>query len=164
MPSPRRPGAGSASTSARCSRPTRVPISTSSSVRAAMRSPGSHTDGAAPAYCRWHAFSASTVIRLAIVNDYELVVAGVAAMLANDRHRIRVTAIAPAAGSIDGVDVVLYDTYGPVDSSMAFLEVLVRRSRVPVIVYTWKLQPAVAREALRRGASGYLSKALTGSQ
>ncbi len=104
------------------------------------------------------------MIRLAIVNDYELVVAGVAAMLANDRHRIRVTAIAPAAGSIDGVDVVLYDTFGPVDSSMAFLEVLVRRSRVPVIVYTWKLQPAVAREALRRGASGYLSKALTGSQ
>jgi NarL family two-component system response regulator LiaR len=104
------------------------------------------------------------MIRLAIVNDYELVVAGVAAMLADDRHRIRVTALDASADSLDGVDVVLYDTFGPVNSSMDCLEELVRRSRVPVIVFTWKLRPAVAREALDRGASGYLSKALTGPQ
>jgi NarL family two-component system response regulator LiaR len=104
------------------------------------------------------------VIRLAIVNDYELVVAGVAAMLSDDRQRIRVIALDPSADSLDGVDVVLYDTFGPVNSSMDCLAELVRRSGVPVIVYSWKLRPDVAREALARGAAGYLSKALSGSQ
>ena len=47
---------------------------------------------------------------------------------------------------------------------MDYLAELIRRSGVPVIVYTWKLQPAVAREALARGAAGYLSKALSGPQ
>ena len=104
------------------------------------------------------------MIRLAIVNDYELVVAGVAAMLSDDRHRITVTALDPLSDELDSVDVVLYDTFGPVNSSMDYLADLIRRSGVPVVVYTWKLHPAVAREAIARGASGYLSKALTGSQ
>lgn len=104
------------------------------------------------------------MIRLAIVNDYELVVAGVAAMLGQERHRIRVTALDVSSDDLDQVDVVLYDTFGPVDSSMDCLEELVRRSGVPVIVYSWKLRQDIAREALIRGASGYLSKALTGEQ
>ncbi len=104
------------------------------------------------------------MIRLAIVNDYELVVAGVAAMLGHERHRIRVTAIDMACEDLDQVDVVLYDTFGPVNSSMDCLEELIRRSGVPVIVYSWKLRQDVAREALARGAAGYLSKALSGEQ
>ncbi len=104
------------------------------------------------------------MIRLAIVNDYELVVAGVAAMLSEERHRIRVTALDSTTDGLDGVDVVLYDTFGPVSCSMDRLEQLVHRNGVPVVVFTWKLRPDVASEALRRGASGYLSKALTGSQ
>ena len=104
------------------------------------------------------------MIRLAIVNDYEIIVAGVAAMLSQDRHRIQVTALDPSADSLDGVDVVLYDTFGPADSSMDRLEELVRASSVPVVVYTWKLRPDVAREAIARGAAGYLSKALTGPE
>jgi two-component system, NarL family, response regulator LiaR len=104
------------------------------------------------------------VIRLAIVNDYEIIVAGVAAMLAEDRHRIEVTSIYPTEDNVGNVDVILYDTFGPVDSSMEYLEKLLRRTNVPVIVYTWKLRPDVAREALERGAAGYLSKALTGAQ
>jgi NarL family two-component system response regulator LiaR len=104
------------------------------------------------------------VIRLAIVNDYELVVAGVAAMLSDERHRIQVTSLDPVTDGLDSVDVILYDTFGPVHSSMDYLAELIRRSGVPVIVYTWKLQPSVAREALARGAAGYLSKALSGPQ
>jgi len=106
----------------------------------------------------------SAPIRIAIVNDYELVVAGVAAMLSQDRHRIRVTALDTSAPDLDSVDVVLYDTFGPVQNSMDCLEELIHRSGVPVIVYTWKLRHDVAREALDRGAAGYLSKALTGTQ
>ena len=36
-----------------------------------------------------------SVIRLAIVDDYDLVVAGVAAMLSDQRHLIQVTALDP---------------------------------------------------------------------
>ena len=104
------------------------------------------------------------MIRLAIVNDYELVVAGVAAMLSEDRHRIWVTALDTSAPDLDSVDVVLYDTFGPVENSMDCLEELIRRSGAPVIVYSWKLRHDVAREALDRGAAGYLSKAMTGTE
>lgn len=104
------------------------------------------------------------MIRLAIVNDYELVVAGVSALLSEDRYRIRVTSIPSDTDDLDGVDVILYDTFGPVASSMDCLAELVRRSDVPVIVYTWQLHPSVTDEALGRGAAGYLSKALTGPQ
>src|SRR6478735_8784268 len=113
-----------------------------------------------PAYCRTHAVLTSSVIRLAIVNDYEVIVAGVAAMLSKERHRIQVTALDPTPGVVDGVDVILYDTFGPVDSSMDCLEELVSASSVPVVVYSWKLRPDVAREAISRGAAGYLSKAM----
>jgi NarL family two-component system response regulator LiaR len=109
------------------------------------------------------AVSASAVIRLAIVNDYELVVAGIAAMLEDDPG-IRVTTLDMSTDQLSGVDIVLYDTFGPVHSSMDYLGQLVRRSSVPVIVYSWKLHPARVRDALARGAAGYLSKALTGPQ
>jgi two-component system, NarL family, response regulator LiaR len=107
---------------------------------------------------------ASRVLRLAIINDYELVVAGVAAMLAADRDRIRVTSLDVSECDACGVDVVLYDTFGPAHSSMDRLEELVRRSRALVVVYTWNLRHDLALEAVARGAAGYLSKALTGRQ
>ena len=104
------------------------------------------------------------MIRLAIVNDYEVIVAGVAAMLSEDRHRIQVTALDPTAEDIDSVDVILYDTFGPADSSMERLEDLVRGSSAPVVVYSWKLRADVARDAISHGAAGYLSKAMTGHE
>jgi NarL family two-component system response regulator LiaR len=104
------------------------------------------------------------VTRLAIVNDYDLVVAGVASMLAEERQRVRVVELDTTHDDLTGVDVILYDTFGPAHSSMDTLEELISRSTVPVIVYTWKLSPWLAEEAIARGAAGYLSKALTGAQ
>lgn len=104
------------------------------------------------------------VIRLAIVNDYDLVVAGVAAMLADERHRVQVIGIDTDVDQLHGVDLIIYDTFGPIQSSMDHLGELIRRSSVPVIVYTWKLRADLADEAIARGASGYLSKAMTGAE
>jgi NarL family two-component system response regulator LiaR len=111
-----------------------------------------------------HVASVGKMIRLAIVNDYDVIVAGVASMLSQERHRIQVTALDPVEANLDTVDIVLYDTFGPVENSMDQLEKLIHRTGVPVVVYTWKLRPDVAREAIARGASGYLSKALSGPQ
>jgi DNA-binding NarL/FixJ family response regulator len=104
------------------------------------------------------------MIRLAIVNDYELVVAGIATMLSGERHRIQVTAFGPAEDGPSNVDVVLYDSFGPVDDPMVRLDELIARSRVPVVVYSWKLNERAVRRALERGAAGYLSEALGGAE
>ncbi len=105
-----------------------------------------------------------SALRLAIVDDYDLVVAGVAAMLSDQRHLIQVTALDPATVETAGVDVLLYDPFGSPRSSMDSLGRLVHRSAVPVIVYTWEMHPAASEQALGLGAAGYLSKALGGDQ
>jgi hypothetical protein len=46
------------------------------------------------------------MIRVAIVNDYDLIVAGVASMLEQDRRRIQVKELDPFEANVDSVDVV----------------------------------------------------------
>ena len=42
------------------------------------------------------------------------------------------------------------------------LEDFVRDSGAKVVIYSWNLRPELIEEAMARGASGYLSKVLTG--
>jgi two-component system, NarL family, response regulator LiaR len=100
-------------------------------------------------------------IRLAIVDDYAVVVAGVAALLAEER--IDVVETGASVPVVTDVDVVLYDTFGQVQGEGVGLEDLVRDSGAKVVVYSWNLQPALIEEALASGACGYLSKVLTGT-
>ena len=51
-------------------------------------------------------------IRVAIVNDYEIVVAGVAAMLAPYHDRVNVVELDSGLPVLSDVDVILYDTFG----------------------------------------------------
>ena len=106
------------------------------------------------------------MIRLAIVNDYDLVVAGVAAMLSEERDRIQVTALdADATQPRQDVDVVLYDTFGPAHSSMDYLEALVDGARCRSSSTRWNAPTCPQRSKHSdAGQPGYLSKALTGSQ
>lgn len=102
----------------------------------------------------------TTPIRIAIVNDYELVVAGVAAMLAPHQDRIAVIELDSSLPVVSDVDVVLYDTFGQPQGDSADLESLVADSQARVVVFSWNLQEELVRAALARGASGYLSKGL----
>ena len=65
-------------------------------------------------------------LRVAIVNDYELVVAGVAAMLAPHHERIAVVELDSGLPVVSDVDVILYDTFGQVQGDGVDLEDLVR--------------------------------------
>jgi len=103
-------------------------------------------------------------IRIAIVNDYELVVAGVAAMLAPHHDRIAVVELDASLPVVSDVDVVLYDTFGQPQGNTADLEALVDGNDARVLVFSWNLQEELVRAALARGASGYLSKALTAAE
>ena len=101
-------------------------------------------------------------LRLAIVDDYAVVVAGVAALLAEEH--IDVVETDASQSVISDVDVVLYDTFGQVQGSGLDLEDFVRDSGARVVVYSWNVEPKMVVQALAGGARGYLSKVLTGQQ
>lgn len=101
-------------------------------------------------------------IRLAIVDDHAVVVAGVASFLAAER--IDVVETDASLPVISDVDIVLFDTFGQVEGDGIDLEDFVRDSGARVVVYSWNLQPAMVAEAVAKGARGYLSKVLTGPE
>ena len=79
-------------------------------------------------------------LRLAIVDDYAVVVAGVASFLAGRAHRRgRDRGVAPV---ISDVDIVLYDTFGQVQGEGIDLEDFVRDSGAKVVIYSWNLEPS----------------------
>jgi two-component system, NarL family, response regulator LiaR len=101
-------------------------------------------------------------LRLAIVDDYAVVVAGVASFLKNES--IEVVETGASTPVISDVDIVLYDTFAQVQGEGIDLEDLVRDSGAKVVVYSWNLKSQLIDQALAGGASGYLSKVLTGPQ
>lgn len=101
-----------------------------------------------------------TPLRVAIVNDYEIVVAGVGAALSPFRSRIAVVELDTGLPVISDVDLILYDTFGQVQGDGVDLEDLVRGGDAKVVIFSWNLQPDLVDRALERGASGYLSKEL----
>ncbi len=103
-------------------------------------------------------------IRVAIVNDYEIVVAGVASMLAPHADRVRVVELNAGVPVVSDVDVILYDTFGQVQGDGVDLEDLVRGNDAKVVIFSWNVQPELVERAILRGASGYLSKSMSGEE
>ncbi len=109
------------------------------------------------------AMKARPRIRLAIVDDYPVVVAGVASFLASED--IDVVETGALTSVLSDVDIVLYDTFAQIEGTGLDLEDFVRDSGgAKVVVYSWNLEPRLIEEVMARGASGYLSKVLTGPQ
>ena len=106
-----------------------------------------------------HGNAVKCPLRLAIVDDYAVVIAGVASLLAEER--IDVVETGANMPVITDVDIVLYDTFGQVTGENLDLEDFVRDSGAKVVIYSWNLQPALIDQALAGGACGYLSKVLT---
>src|SRR6478735_9481885 len=102
-------------------------------------------------------------MRLAIVDDYPVVVAGVASFLVAEH--IDVVETGTSSAVLSDVDIVLYDSFAQVEGEGLDLEDFVRDSGgAKVVVYSWNLDPRLIEEVVARGASGYLSKVLTGPQ
>jgi len=101
------------------------------------------------------------VIRVALVNDDEVVVRGLDSMLRNYSNRIEVVELVAGKQVIEPVDVALYDTFGMGQGNGRAVKQLVDSPRVKsVAVYTWNFQPWLTRETLNQGVRGYLSKSL----
>jgi two-component system, NarL family, response regulator LiaR len=99
-------------------------------------------------------------VRVAIVNDYELVVVGVAALLQPYRDRVEVIELDSNLPVLRDVDVVLYDTFGQVQGRSVDVASLRDGGQAKVAIYSWNLHPELVEESLEAGASGYLSKGL----
>lgn len=103
-------------------------------------------------------------VRIAIMNDYEIVVAGVAAVLAPFEPRIEVVELDVRRPVLSDIDVVLYDTFGQPQGKNLDLDDMVKDGSAKIAIFTWNTQRELVDHALARGASGYLSKALTGEE
>ncbi len=104
-------------------------------------------------------------IRLALVDDYEIVVTGLAHMFDQYRDRVVVAEIDLNKAVADDVDIALYDTFAQPEADHDDLDVLVDNPRARrVVVYTWNFQEDLVTSAINRGASGYLSKTLSAKE
>ena len=101
-------------------------------------------------------------ITVALVDDYDVVLLGVAQMLDQYRDRVVVAEIDSNEPLDDPVDIVLYDSFAQPESDHEEIRVLVDNPRARrVVVYTWNFHPDLVDSARRQGARGYLSKTLT---
>jgi DNA-binding NarL/FixJ family response regulator len=104
-------------------------------------------------------------ILVALVDDYDVVLTGVASMLDPYRDRVLVAEIDANEPLVDTVDIALYDSFAQPESDHDQIEVLVRSpSAKRVVVYTWNFAPELIDSARRRGAHGYLSKTLSAQE
>lgn len=103
-------------------------------------------------------------IRVAAVNDYELIVEGVGALLRRYPEQVEVCDRLIVGETIrHEVDVALYDTYGRVGAAAPAVRRLASDEYVGhVAMFSLDLRPTVISEARAAGASGFISKALPG--
>jgi DNA-binding NarL/FixJ family response regulator len=103
----------------------------------------------------------SRPIKVALVDDYDVVVISVANMLDRYRDRVVIAELDSTMPVDDPVDIVLYDSFAQPESDHEEIAVLVANPRARrVVVYTWNFHPDLIASAQQHGAHGYLSKTL----
>ena len=101
-------------------------------------------------------------IRVALVNDYELVVAGLGHFFDSYPEAIEVVQMSADAAVTSQVDIALYDTFGHGSPRVEAIDQLLANPHVAkTVVYTWVLDAELIDSSLRQGISGYLSKSMT---
>ena len=92
-------------------------------------------------------------ITVALVDDYDVVVMGVANMLGQYGDRIVVAELDSTTSVEDPVDIVLYDSFAQPESDHEEIRVLVEHAQAGrVVVYTWNFHPELIESARRQGA------------
>ena len=84
----------------------------------------------------------SSPITVALVDDYDVVVMGVANMFDRYRDRVIVAELDSTMPVDDAVDIVLYDSFAQPESDHDEIAHLVANPRARrVVVYTWNFLP-----------------------
>jgi DNA-binding NarL/FixJ family response regulator len=98
---------------------------------------------------------------VALVDDYDVVLFGVARMLEPYRDRILIAELDTNEPVEDVVDIALYDSFAQAESDHDEIGVLIDNPRArKVVVYTWNFHPDLIEHARRKGVHGYLSKTM----
>jgi two-component system, NarL family, response regulator LiaR len=102
-------------------------------------------------------------VRLAIANDYEIVVRGLAAALEPHADRVQVAELTVDDDITPAADVVLYDVFGSGEVHTGDIRQVLDEGQHHVAVFTWNFDRHLIDLALGAGVRGYLSKGLGGS-
>jgi len=101
----------------------------------------------------------SRVITVAVINDYEVVVRGVASMLAPFSNRVCVVELDVGGDGSQPADVALFDTFAGRRHTLVRASEMVREgSAKHIVLYTWDAAPAFVRAAREIGVSGVILK------
>lgn len=104
-------------------------------------------------------------IRVTVVNDYLVVVAGVNTFLAPYSDRIEMVENDTVTSGEATVDVALYDSFAsPLGASFGMTTLLQDPTVGAVAVYSFTSDPAAVTDSLDSGAQGFLSKSLTAAE
>jgi len=100
-------------------------------------------------------------ITVALVDDYDVVLVGVAHILEQYRDRVVIAEIDANTTLSEPIDIALYDAFAQPESDQDQIRVLIDNPRARrVVVYTWNFHPDLVQGARRLGVHGYLSKTL----
>jgi DNA-binding NarL/FixJ family response regulator len=104
-------------------------------------------------------------VTVALVNDYDIVVAGLAAMLQPYHDRINIVDRAVERSPNRPVDVSLFDTYGVPDQQIERVRQLASDPLAgSVVVFSFGTTESLVRAAMEAGAMGFVAKTATGRQ
>jgi two-component system, NarL family, response regulator LiaR len=131
-----------------------------------MLSPGNHPIGCFLAGVRWqHLARVPKTIRVALVNDYQIVLEGLRALLRPYDPEIKVVELDVEGNPHSAVDVTLFDTYGEVQELRQRVRGLAAdATNGAIVVFSFSDDAALAETFLRVGAHGFISKALPAEQ
>lgn len=103
-------------------------------------------------------------VRVALVNDYEVVARGVVEMLRSYQNRICIVEFDLNKHVRAPVDIALYDSFAGVQGDRAAIQRLAANPLIDVVVvYSWNLERVHVDAAFANGADGYISKGLPAS-
>lgn len=101
-------------------------------------------------------------LRVRLANDFEIVVAGLKAMLEPFADRIDVVETEVHGDGHKQAELTLYDTFGQAQADGLDIDRLLEDSSGgKVVIYSWNADEHLVSEALRKGCRGYLEKSLS---
>lgn len=104
-------------------------------------------------------------LRVALVNDFEVIVRGLAEMLRPFADRVLVVELDVGSNPEYRVDIALFDSYGQPRGGVDRVRSLATERGIgAVVAYTWSLAPGQLDAILAAGARGVLSKSMSGEE
>lgn len=105
---------------------------------------------------------AAQVLTVAVINDFEVVVRGVAGLLEPFADKLRLVELNVGMPVSEPVDIALYDTFAMEGAGSQSLNDIAQNENIRALVfYSWNLCPDLVAHAQAVGVRGVLSKSLS---